>query len=149
MRGHPLMNSRRTARVSSEIARLLPSFAAGAALATAVGWILVDLHAKWLIGLAAAGLYVTYRTYRVYVGRIDAGQQHARELADLHLATIEALALAIDAKDRTCQTHLRRVQLYATSVARAMGMSAGDVQGVETAALLHDIGKLAVPEHIL
>jgi diguanylate cyclase (GGDEF)-like protein/putative nucleotidyltransferase with HDIG domain len=149
MRGHPLMNSRRTARVSSEIARLLPSFAAGAALATAVGWILVDLHAKWLIGLAAAGLYVTYRTYRVYAGRIDAGQQHARELADLHLATIEALALAIDAKDRTCQTHLRRVQLYATSVARAMGMSAGDVQGVETAALLHDIGKLAVPEHIL
>jgi diguanylate cyclase (GGDEF)-like protein/putative nucleotidyltransferase with HDIG domain len=41
------------------------------------------------------------------------------------------------------------VQFYAASVARAMGMSDNDVQGVKTAALLHDIGKLAVPEHIL
>ena len=70
-------------------------------------------------------------------------------MAELHLATIEALALAIDAKDQTSQTHIRRVQLYATSVARALGMSENEVQGVKTAALLHDIGKLAVPEHIL
>ena len=70
-------------------------------------------------------------------------------MADLHLATIEALALAIDAKDQTSQSHIRRVQLYAASVARALGMSDNDVQGVKTAALLHDIGKLAVPEHIL
>ena len=70
-------------------------------------------------------------------------------MADLHLATIEALALAIDAKDQTSQFHIRRVQLYAASVARTLGMSDSDVQGVKTAALLHDIGKLAVPEHIL
>jgi putative nucleotidyltransferase with HDIG domain len=70
-------------------------------------------------------------------------------MADLHLATIEALALAIDAKDQTSQSHIRRVQLYAASVARALGMSDNEVQGVKTAALLHDIGKLAVPEHIL
>jgi diguanylate cyclase (GGDEF)-like protein/putative nucleotidyltransferase with HDIG domain len=70
-------------------------------------------------------------------------------MADLHLATIEALALAIDAKDQTSQSHIRRVQLYAASVAKALGMSDNDVQGVKTAALLHDIGKLAVPEHIL
>ena len=101
------------------------------------------------MALAAALLYVSYRTYLVYVGRIEDGQRHAREMADLHLATIEALALAIDAKDRTSHSHLRRVQLYATSVARVMGMSENDVQGVKTAALLHDIGKLAVPEHIL
>src|SRR6478609_929256 len=107
------------------------------------------LPAKWLMALAAALLYVSYRTYLVYVGRIEDGQRHAREMADLHLATIEALALAIDAKDRTSHSHLRRVQLYATSVARVMGMSENDIQGVKTAALLHDIGKLAVPEHIL
>jgi putative nucleotidyltransferase with HDIG domain len=65
------------------------------------------------------------------------------------LSVIEALALAIDAKDRTSQSHLHRVQLYATSVARVMGMPDEDVQGVKIAALLHDIGKLAVPEHIL
>jgi diguanylate cyclase (GGDEF)-like protein/putative nucleotidyltransferase with HDIG domain len=70
-------------------------------------------------------------------------------MADLHLATIEALALAIDAKDQTSQSHIRRVQLYAAALARALGIPENDIQGVKTAALLHDIGKLAVPEHIL
>ena len=70
-------------------------------------------------------------------------------MSDLHLATIEALALAIDAKDQTAQSHIRRVQVYAAGLARALGMSENDIQGVKTAALLHDIGKLAVPEHIL
>jgi diguanylate cyclase (GGDEF)-like protein/putative nucleotidyltransferase with HDIG domain len=70
-------------------------------------------------------------------------------MADLHLATIEALALAIDAKDQTAQSHIRRVQVYATGLARGLGMSDNEIQGVKTAALLHDIGKLAVPEHIL
>ena len=106
-------------------------------------------HAHWLAVLAVAPLYLTYRTYKVYLGRIDDEQRHVREMADLHLATIEALALAIDAKDQTSQSHIRRVQLYATAVARALGMKENEIQGVKTAALLHDIGKLAVPEHIL
>ena len=72
-----------------------------------------------------------------------------QEVSDLHLATIEALALAIDAKDQTAQSHIRRVQVYAAGLARALGMSDNEIQGVKTAALLHDIGKLAVPEHIL
>ena len=71
------------------------------------------------------------------------------EVSDLHLATIEALALAIDAKDQTAQSHIRRVQVYAAGLARALGMTDNEIQGVKTAALLHDIGKLAVPEHIL
>jgi putative nucleotidyltransferase with HDIG domain len=62
---------------------------------------------------------------------------------------VEALALAIDAKDQTAQSHIRRVQVFAAGLAGALGMSANDIQGVKTAALLHDIGKLAVPEHIL
>jgi putative nucleotidyltransferase with HDIG domain len=129
--------------------RYLPPFVAGAAAAVLGTWLVSGLPSKWLMGLAAALLYGSYRTYKVYLGRIEDGQRHAREMADLHLATIEALALAIDAKDRTSHSHLRRVQLYATSVARVMGMSDNDVQGVKTAAVLHDIGKLAVPEHIL
>src|SRR5688572_33202976 len=68
---------------------------------------------------------------------------------ELHLATIEALALAIDAKDQTTYNHVGRVELYASALARALGMSEVDQQAVKTAALLHDIGKLAVPEHIL
>ena len=90
-----------------------------------------------------------YRTYKVYLGRIQDQQRHVQQVSDLHLATIEALALAIDAKDQTAQSHIRRVQVYAAGLARALGMSENEIQGVKTAALLHDIGKLAVPEHIL
>ncbi|HTI38262.1 MAG TPA: HD domain-containing phosphohydrolase [Vicinamibacterales bacterium] len=125
-----------------------PSYFVGAGAAALAAWF-VDISGQWLAPLAAAPLYLTYHTYKVYLGRIEDEQRHVRELGNLHLATIEALALAIDAKDQTSHTHIRRVQLYATAVARALGMNENDIQGVKTAALLHDIGKLAVPEHIL
>ena len=127
-----------------------PSYFVGASVAAVAAWAVVGLDAHWgLAVLVMAPLYLTYRTYKVYMGRIEDEQRHVREMADLHLATIEALALAIDAKDQTSQSHIRRVQLYAAEVAKALGMSENDIQGVKTAALLHDIGKLAVPEHIL
>jgi diguanylate cyclase (GGDEF)-like protein/putative nucleotidyltransferase with HDIG domain len=94
-------------------------------------------------------LYFGLRAYRIFKARFRAEQRRAEQLAELHLATIEALARAIDAKDGTAENHIRRVQLYATAVARELGMSAAETQAVRTAALLHDIGKLAVPEHIL
>src|SRR5258708_16915587 len=70
-------------------------------------------------------------------------------MGEVDLGTIEAVGVAIDAKDQTSQLHIRRVQLYAAALARGLGMSENEIQGVKTAALLHDIGKLAVPEHIL
>jgi diguanylate cyclase (GGDEF)-like protein/putative nucleotidyltransferase with HDIG domain len=125
-----------------------PSYFVGAGAAAAATWAVMT-SGIWLALLAIAPLYLTYRTYKVYLGRIDDERRHVEEMADLHLATIEALALAIDAKDQTTQTHIRRVQVYATSLARSLGMTDNEIQGVKTAALLHDIGKLAVPEHIL
>ena len=107
------------------------------------------LAALWLVPLAAASLYVVHRAYGVYVRRIEDERRNAQRMSELHLATIEALALAIDAKDQTAPNHIHRVQSYATGLARALGMSDDELQGVKTAALLHDIGKLAVPEHIL
>ena len=105
----------------------------------------------WLTSLALVWgvLYFVLRAYRIFKARFTAEQRRAEQLAELHLATIEALARAIDAKDGTAENHIRRVQLYATAVARELGMSAAETQAVRTAALLHDIGKLAVPEHIL
>ena len=103
----------------------------------------------WLAALAVAPLYFALRACLAYVSRLRAERQQAQEMAELHLATIEALALAIDAKDQTAQNHIRRVQIYATALGRALGMAEDAVQGLRTAALLHDIGKLAVPEHIL
>ena len=106
----------------------------------------------WLIAsvlLVATFWYRTYRANRTLAGRLEEERQRARQMSELHLATIEALALAIDAKDQTTYNHVGRVELYASSLARALGMSEVDQQAVKTAALLHDIGKLAVPEHIL
>ena len=125
-----------------------PSYFVGAG-AAALGASLMDRGGYWLATMLAAPIYLTYRTYKVYLGRIQDQQRHVQQVSELHLATIEALALAIDAKDQTAQSHIRRVQVYAAGVADALGMSANDIQGVKTAALLHDIGKLAVPEHIL
>ena len=125
-----------------------PSYFVGAG-AAAIAATVIERGGYWMASLAAAPLYLTYRTYKVYMGRIQDQQRHVAQVSDLHLATIEALALAIDAKDQTAQSHIRRVQVYAAGLARALGMSENEIQGVKTAALLHDIGKLAVPEHIL
>src|SRR5882724_11057322 len=125
-----------------------PSYFVGAGSA-ALAAAFVEHAGYWVAPLTFAPLYLTYRTYKVYMGRIEDEQRHVQQTSDLHLATIEALARAIDAKDQTTQMHIRRVQLYAAGLARMAGLSEAEIQGVKTAALLHDIGKLAVPEHIL
>jgi diguanylate cyclase (GGDEF)-like protein/putative nucleotidyltransferase with HDIG domain len=126
----------------------VPAYSVGAAVAVVTVWV-TSMAGYWMAPLTFAPIYLTYRTYRVYMGRIEDEQQHVLETSNLHLATIEALARAIDAKDQTAQSHIRRVQVYAAGLAKAVGLSPDEIQGVKTAALLHDIGKLAVPEHIL
>jgi diguanylate cyclase (GGDEF)-like protein/putative nucleotidyltransferase with HDIG domain len=124
-----------------------PSYFVGAGAAALAAWI-VDRVGFWLAPLTFAPIYLTYRTYRVYLGRIEA-QRHVQETSDLHLATIEALAAAIDAKDQMTRVHIRRVQAYAAGLAEAIELSPDEIQAVRTAALLHDIGKLAIPANIL
>jgi diguanylate cyclase (GGDEF)-like protein len=104
---------------------------------------------SWMALVAVIALALAYRTYKLLVGRIVDQKRHVQEMSDLHLATIEALALAIDAKDEIGQRHVRRAQAYAAALGKALGMSDTEIQGVKTASLLHDIGKLAVPDHIL
>ena len=124
-----------------------PSYFVGAGTAAIAAWFIV--HAGYWLPFTFAPVYLTYRTYKVYMGRIEDEQRHVQQTSDLHLATIEALARAIDAKDQTTQMHIRRVQVYAAGLAKAAGLNDSEIQGVKTGALLHDIGKLAVPEHIL
>jgi diguanylate cyclase (GGDEF)-like protein/putative nucleotidyltransferase with HDIG domain len=125
-----------------------PGYFIGAGTA-ALASMLVAYAGYWIAPFTFAPLYLTYRTYKVYMGRVEDEQRHVQQTSDLHLATIEALARAIDAKDQMTQMHIRRVQVYAAGLARAAGLAEHEIQGVKTAALLHDIGKLAVPEHIL
>ena len=66
------------------------------------------------------------------------------------MSTIEALAMAVDAKDQITHGHIRRVQVYALELAKRLGVNdERQLQAIATAALLHDMGKLAIPEHIL
>ncbi|HEU5021969.1 MAG TPA: HD domain-containing phosphohydrolase [Bryobacteraceae bacterium] len=90
-----------------------------------------------------------YYNYKLHLTRLENDKVHVEELAGLHLRTIEALALAIEAKDSTTHDHLQRVRIYATEIGREMNMAPEELDALQAAALLHDIGKLAVPEHII
>lgn len=94
-------------------------------------------------------VYFVYRSYSLHLGRLHEAKEHAREMGDLHWRAIEALALAIDAKDETTHNHLLRVKVYATEIGKELGVSDIEMQALQAAALLHDIGKLAVPEYII
>lgn len=125
-----------------------PNYFVGAFAATVA---VQSVHA-WGFGSAAlltVPVFLTYRLYKVYLGRVEDERRHVRELSEMHLATVEALALAIEAKDATAKSHVQRVQQYATALGRAIGVRDELIEGIRTAALLHDIGKLGVPEHIL
>lgn len=76
-------------------------------------------------------------------------RRHAEEMATIHMNTIESLAIAIDAKDQTTHGHVRRTQIYATEMGKLFNVSETDLLALHAGALLHDIGKLAVPEYIL
>lgn len=67
----------------------------------------------------------------------------------LFMATLTSLAKAIDARDSYTHQHSTAVALYGKHTARAMGLSAVHQETIHTAGLLHDIGKIGVPEHIL
>ena len=95
-------------------------------------------------------LLITYLTYRTSHARLSDAQRHVAQVNELYLSTIEALAMAVDAKDQITHGHIRRVQVFAVELAKRLGV--GDerhLKAIETAALLHDMGKLAIPEHIL
>jgi diguanylate cyclase (GGDEF)-like protein/putative nucleotidyltransferase with HDIG domain len=91
----------------------------------------------------------TIATYRAYSERFAEKSREAAEVSRLHLATVEALATAIDAKDQTTHFHVRRVQVYCERMGELMGLGAAEIEALKAGALLHDIGKLAVPDHIL
>ncbi len=110
----------------------------------------LNQEAGWEITiLLVPVIYLVYRSYDLYLRRLEEEKKHVGEIADLHLRTIEALALAIDAKDDTTHDHLRRVKVYATEIGKDLGLTGPELQALEAAALLHDIGKLAVPEYII
>ena len=103
--------------------------------------------------LIIALVYLLYRFNEQRFEEVQRAEEdkrrHIEEMASLHMNTIESLAIAIDAKDQTTHGHVRRTQIYATEMGRILKVSEPETQALLAGALLHDIGKLAVPEYIL
>ena len=79
----------------------------------------------------------------------QSGGEAPDTLPEAVVETVTSLALAIDAKDHYTQGHSQKVSAYAVVIAKALGMSEPEVEEIRLAALLHDIGKVGIPETIL
>jgi diguanylate cyclase (GGDEF)-like protein/putative nucleotidyltransferase with HDIG domain len=121
----------------------------GSAIATAVIYSAVSRLGWAYVLLSVLVIAPFFWTHKIYFERVNAKTREAEELSRLHLATVEALATAIDAKDQTTHCHVRRVQIYAEGLGKLLHLSEAEISALNAGALLHDIGKLAVPDHIL
>jgi len=99
--------------------------------------------------LSPIAIFAAYLIHRRAISRLSAKTAEVEILSQLHLATAEALATAIDAKDQITHCHVRRVQIYAAGMGEVFGLSQTEIDALKAGALLHDVGKLAVPPHIL
>ena len=126
----------------------------------AVGYLLLTLatvllHYVFVYFGIAFGLVLLFITITGHLGcqfhnrRLAQKTREISEASRIHLATVEALATAIDARDQVGIGHVRRVQIYATGIGKVLNLSENEIDALRTGALLHDIGKLAVPDHIL
>ncbi|HEX5324798.1 MAG TPA: HD domain-containing phosphohydrolase, partial [Capsulimonadaceae bacterium] len=132
-----------------------PGYFAGASAAS-VAVYLIGAKDSLLPLMTLPVLFLIYHSYRTYVDKVEQKEEHIRalqdkqkQLADLYLSTVRSLAMAIDAKDQHTHEHILRVQQYALAIAEEMNLSPEDIDAVRTGALLHDIGKLGVPEYVL
>jgi diguanylate cyclase (GGDEF)-like protein/putative nucleotidyltransferase with HDIG domain len=131
-----------------------PSYFAGASCAL-LGQLLLRSEASVLL-LALPVLGFIYQSYKVYMQKEEQKQLYIRELesgrqmlANLYLSTVQSLASAIDAKDHNTSAHIQRVQRYAVAIAAKLEVEGDEMEAVKTGALLHDIGKLGVPDYVL
>jgi diguanylate cyclase (GGDEF)-like protein/putative nucleotidyltransferase with HDIG domain len=126
----------------------VPFYLVGAMLAATANFI--GLLFGWMTSLLIIPMvYTVYRAYCAQMAIVRDRERHALETEALHMRTIEGLAMAVEAKDMNTHRHLMRVRVYVSELGKIMGLDKPIMQALTTAAFLHDIGKLAVPEHII
>ena len=117
-----------------------------AGIAFIASWAIQQVSSLALLTITIlVGLQIIYLAW----SRLTAKTRETEELSRIHFATAEALATAIDAKDQTTHCHVRRLQIYAVGLGEVLGLPKSEIAALQAGALLHDIGKLAVPAHII
>ncbi len=121
-----------------------------ACVAIVFGFHLLTIYFGLIFGLVVLPVVVLgHLSYSFHKQLLAQKTKEIREASRIHLATVEALATAIDARDQVGRGHVTRTQIYAVGIGKAMNLSTEELEALNAGALLHDIGKLAVPDHIL
>ena len=121
----------------------------GVIVAAPLVWLLVGYFGLGLVFLLVPLTIAAIVAYRIHLSQLAVKTKEITEASRVHLATVEALATAIDARDQVGVGHVRRTQIYAVGLGRILGLTEKEIDALRTGALLHDIGKLAIPDHIL
>jgi putative nucleotidyltransferase with HDIG domain len=109
-----------------------------------LGWLMARLYSTegqggwWAVLVFALPLYTTRRVYAQLV-----------EMRDMFSQTIEVLAEAVDKRDPFTSRHSKRVMTIARDIGRIMGLGETDIEALEWGGLLHDVGKIGVPDAVL
>lgn len=139
---------RQAVSLKAKLFAAIVSITGGGALAYSIYRLQLEpMRLNWMFSLPI--LLLTYVAYRIHLRKVETSNRHIEGLTKLHLATVESLTMAIDAKDDLSRGHIKRVRRLAEALARAVSYPDDQMEGLKAAALLHDIGKLAVPEYIL
>lgn len=126
----------------------LPYYMAGAAIAGLVT--ALPKISWWYSALILAPVaMLVYYAYRLQLETLERERQHAEELAAMQLHMVEALALAVESKDVTPVSDLHRMAHFCAGLGEAMGLNEEQIRALRAAAVLHDIGQVAVPDHII
>lgn len=126
----------------------LPYYLAGAALAGLLTT-LVQLPTWQTLAIILPLLLLVYRAYGLQIDSLARERLHAEELATLQLSMVEALALAVESKELSAVDHLHRMATYAVTLGQAVGLREPELRALRTAAVLHDIGQVAIPDHVI
>ena len=124
-------------------------FLVSSSAAAGLWWSYRNIDLGWGALLFMPPAYLIYYALLVRSDKMRNEMQHVRDLNRLNDSIITSLATAIDAKDRYTHKHINRVREYAVAVSEALGLTNDELEAVRIAALLHDIGKLGIPEKIL
>lgn len=126
----------------------VPGYMAGSSVSTVL--VLLEAHENpALLLLGAPFIYLVHLTYRTRNEQTEEAIRHSQQTAELYLGVTQALARAVEAKDECTEDHLQRVQQYCAGIGETLGLSAPEMEALRAASVLHDIGKIAVPEYVL